>query len=325
MQAIRPRLVVIAETELWPNFLRIGKAYGARIVVVNARVSEKSFRGYRKVQRWLSRVLLDVDLFLAQTEEDQARLTKLGVPRHKVEVAGNLKFDISPPPPPAIVATLRACFTASNAGPILVCGSTVEDEEPLLLRAFENILASHPRAVMILAPRHPERFSAVVAHLEKLGMRFWRRSLWSGEPLAGGVFLVDSIGELGALYSLATIAFVGGSLVPHGGHNIIEPAQYGVPIVVGTHTENFREIVRLFQSRNAIRVVGPAELPLVFMELLSNEAERKALGLRGLETLRSQTGATERTLSAFEKFLSSRTMPPPSAGTDAVARPIHSA
>jgi 3-deoxy-D-manno-octulosonic-acid transferase len=236
----------------------------------------------------------------------------MGVPPHRIEVSGNLKFDVSPPAPPAIAGSLQSSFAAANAGPILVCGSTVEDEESLLVRAFENVLASHPRAVMILAPRHSERFAEVVSYMEKLGTRFWRRSLWGGEPVAGGVFLVDSIGELAALYSLGTLAFVGGSLVPHGGHNIIEPAQYGVPIIVGTHTENFREIVNLFQSRNAVRVVGPAELPLAFMELLSNEVERKALGRRGAEALRAQTGATQRTISALEKFLSPLSMPPPS-------------
>ena len=139
--------------------------------------------------------------------------------------------------------------------------------------------------------------------LEKLGIRFWRRSLWSGDPIAGGVLLIDTIGELAALYSLADVAFVGGSLVPRGGHNIIEPAQHGVPIVVGNHTENFRDIVSLFQSRDAVRVVGPAELPLVLMELISNPAERVELGRRAAETLRAQMGATQRTMQALENLL----------------------
>lgn len=320
MEELRPRLVVIAETELWPNFLRSARESGARVAIVNARLSERSFRGYLRARWWLNEVLANVDLFLTQTEEDRRRLSEIGVPVQRIEVTGNLKFDVSPPSPPAIVGSLQSSFASANAGPILVCGSTVEDEEPLLVRAFENVLASHPRAVMILAPRHPERFAGVVSYMEKLGTRFWRRSLWSGEPIAGGVFLVDSIGELAALYSLGSIAFVGGSLVPHGGHNIIEPAQYGVPIVVGTHTENFREIVNLFQSRNAVRVVGPAELPLAFMELASNDAERMALGRRGAETLRAQTGATQRTISALQRFLSPVAMPPPSvAGEDARA------
>jgi len=223
----------------------------------------------------------------------------------RVQVSGNLKFDVPVPAAPPIVASLRDVFQRSNAGPVLVCGSTVEEEEPLLLRAFENVLASHSRAVMILAPRHPERFSEVARLLEQLGIRFWRRSLWSGDPITGGVLLIDSIGELAALYSLADVAFVGGSLVPRGGHNIIEPAQHGVPIVAGNHTENFRDIVSLFQSHDALRIVSPAELPLVFMELISNEAARRALGQRATETLRSQTGATQRTADALQKLLES--------------------
>ncbi|HLJ41106.1 MAG TPA: hypothetical protein VKT50_06425, partial [Candidatus Acidoferrales bacterium] len=197
----------------------------------------------------------------------------------------------------------RAAFQQANAGPLIVCGSTVEGEEPILLQAFVNILASHPRAVVILAPRHPERFSEVAELLSQLGIRFWKRSLWSGDPIVAGVLLIDSIGELAALYSLADVAFVGGSLVPRGGHNIIEPALHGVPIIVGHHTENFRDIVSLFQSHDAIRVVGPAELPLAFMELISNPPERIALGRRAAETLRAQMGATQRTMQALEKLL----------------------
>ncbi len=271
--------------------------------MVNARISDRSLPGYRRIRGWVRTILSEVDLFLAQTESDRSRLIEIGAAPERVEVTGNLKFDVSPPPPPPIIASLRSAFDRAGAGPILVCGSTVEDEEPLLLRAFENVRASHPRAVMILAPRHPERFAEVTALLEQLGMKFWRRSLWNGEPIAGGVFMVDTIGELAALYSLGTLAFVGGSLVPRGGHNIIEPAQYGVPVIVGTHTENFRDIVGLFQSRNAVRVVGPAELPLAFMELISDDAERIALGKRGQEALLSQKGATQRTLAALERLL----------------------
>ncbi len=161
----------------------------------------------------------------------------------------------------------------------------------------------YPRAVMILAPRHPERFGEVAQLLEQLKIRFWRRSSWNGDAITGGVLLVDSIGELASLYALGDLAFVGGSLVPRGGHNIIEPAQYGVPIIVGNHTENFRDIIGLFHSRDAVRVVSPAELPLVWMGLLSNEKERRALGLRAEETLMTQTGATQRTLDALETLL----------------------
>jgi 3-deoxy-D-manno-octulosonic-acid transferase len=217
-----------------------------------------------------------------------------------LQVTGNLKFDVTLPAPPAIVESLRRSLASENAGPVLVCGSTVEDEEPPLLKAFENLRVAHPRAVLILAPRHPERFDAVAILMRQLEIPFVRRSQWAGQALAGGVLLVDTIGELAALYALADVAFVGGSLVPRGGHNIIEPAQHGVAVVTGNHTENFRDIVALFQSRDAVRVVSLAELPLTLMQLLADDAERLALGRRALETIQSQTGATLRTLESLK-------------------------
>jgi 3-deoxy-D-manno-octulosonic-acid transferase len=305
LRLLQPELIVIAETEFWPNFLRL--AHGcARIAVVNARISDSSWPGYRRFRRLLTGVLQQVDLFLAQTAEDASRLEQIGAPAERINVTGNLKFDVPAPTAPPIVASLRVAFEQASAGPVIVAGSTVEGEEPLLLQAFQNILASHPRAVLILAPRHPERFSEVVELLGQLGIRFWRRSLWGGDAIVGGVLLIDSIGELAALYELADVAFVGGSLVPRGGHNIIEPALHGVPIVVGNHTENFRDIVSVFQSRDAVRVVGPAELPLVLMDLISNQDERTAMSQRAAETLRAQMGATQRTMQALEKLMGSK-------------------
>lgn len=303
LSALRPELIVVAETEFWPNFLRLARQRGSRIAVVNARISDRSWPGYRRFRWILTRVLRQIDLFLAQTEEDARRLRDIGAPAERVQVSGNLKFDVTAPPPPAIVASLRSSFQQTGAGPVIVCGSTVDDEEGLLLRAFENVLASYPRAVMILAPRHPERFAEVTQLLEQMGIRFWRRSLWSGDAIAGGVLLVDTVGELSALYALGDVAFVGGSLVPRGGHNIIEPARHGVAIIVGNHTENFRDMVALFQSQDAVRVVGPAEFPLLLLDLLSNSSERAALGRRAAETLRSQMGATARTVEALARLL----------------------
>ena len=303
LRVLRPRLVVIAETEFWPNFIRLAHASGARVAVVNARISDRSWPRYRRFRGLLRRLLANVDLFLAQTHGDEERLKDIGASPERVRVTGNLKFDIPAPAPPAIVESLRESIATSAAGPMLVCGSTVDGEEPLLLKAFENLLVQHPRAVMILAPRRPERFAVVAALLEQMSIRFRRRSEWQGETLAGGVFLLDTIGELAALYALADIAFVGGSLAPQGGHNIIEPALHGVATVVGNHTENFRDIVSLFQRRDAVRIVGPAELPLVLLELLANDAERIALGKRAAETMRSQIGATARTAGALEELM----------------------
>jgi 3-deoxy-D-manno-octulosonic-acid transferase len=300
LRDLKPELVILAETEFWPNFLRLVHGSGAAIAVVNARVSDRSWPRYRRFGWALRRMLAEIDLFLAQTRPDRERLEALGADPERVHVTGNLKFDVSLPAPPPIVEKLRRALVAEGAGPVLVCGSTVEDEEAPLLKAFENLRVSHPRAVMILAPRHPERFDDVAILVQQMGIALHRRSRWQRETLAGGVFLVDSIGELAALYALAEVAFVGGSLVPRGGHNIIEPAQHGVAIVTGNHIENFRDIVGLFQSRDAVRIVGLAELPLTLMHLLENNGERQALGRRAQETIQSQTGAILRTVEELK-------------------------
>jgi 3-deoxy-D-manno-octulosonic-acid transferase len=303
VRAFRPALVVMAETEFWPNFLRLSKARGAKLAVVNARISDRSLPGYLLFRRWLRPVLQNVDLFLSQTEEDARRLIEIGAVAERVRVSGNLKFDVPPPTETAFVVQLKEALKQTDAGPVLVCGSTMEGEEPLLMRGFENVLASHPRATMLLAPRHPERFDKVANLLQHLGAKYWRRSQWRGEPVSGGVFLLDSIGELASAYSLADVAFVGGSLVNYGGHNILEPALFGVATVIGSSYQNFRDIVTLFQQNQAVRIVGAAELPLVFMELVDSPEQRKALGQRGLATLRQQMGSTERTLRALAELM----------------------
>jgi 3-deoxy-D-manno-octulosonic-acid transferase len=305
--ALRPALIVIAETEFWPNFLRIAQQSGARIAIVNARISDRSLPGYRRWKNSLTKILRGVDLFLAQTPEDARRLVEIGADATRVTVGGNLKYDI-PTPSPLIVDQLRASLAASESTPVLVCGSTVEGvpetEEALLIAAFQNVLAAYPAAAMLLAPRHPERFASVAALLQQSNIKFFKRSQWDGESLSGAILLIDSIGELSSIYALADIAFVGGSLVPRGGHNIIEPAQFGVPILVGPHTENFRDIVDLFLNRDAVRVVSPSDLSSAFLSLLENERARLDLGRRAAETLASQRGATQLTLQKLQELLS---------------------
>jgi len=305
LRALKPELVVLAETEFWPNFLRLVHASGVRLAVVNGRISDRSWPSYQRFRWALRQMLAHIDLFLVQTEEDKSRLQSIGAEPERVHVTGNLKFDVTLPSPPPIVETLRCSLAAEGAGPVLVCGSTVDDEEAPLLKAFENLRVSHPHTVMVLAPRHPERFNSVAALLQQMAIASHRRSGWHGERLAGGVLLLDTIGELAALYALADVAFVGGSLVPRGGHNIIEPAQHGVAIVTGNHTENFRDIVGLFQSRDAVRIVGLAELPLALMQLLDDDEGRLALGRRAKETILSQMGATFRTLEELKALLAS--------------------
>jgi 3-deoxy-D-manno-octulosonic-acid transferase len=304
LQALRPKLLVLAESEFWPNLLRWARLSGAAVAVVNARVSDRSLPGYLRIRKLLRRVMQNVQLFLAQSEEDVRRLIRMGAPAERIHFSGNLKFEVKPPAKPAIAAAFAA-MKREETGPLLVAGSTLEGEEAMLLDMFRQVMAPFPNAVLLLAPRHPERFGAVASLLASSGLRWQRRSQWKEEgPIAGGVFLLDSIGELASLYEFADVAFVGGSLVPRGGHNVLEAAQFGTPILVGPHTENFRDIVEVFRKADALRVIAPQSLTATVLQLLENHDERAALGRRAFEVMRSQRGATERTVSALLELLS---------------------
>jgi 3-deoxy-D-manno-octulosonic-acid transferase len=323
LHALRPRLVILAETEFWPNFLKIAKQSGAKIAVVNARISDRSLPGYRRWRGWMRRVLANVDLFLAQSDEDARRLIEIGAAAERVQVGGNLKFDFNPPQRTPFCDELRARLRQSAAFPVLVCGSTVEGEEFALLGSFQALLREYPNAVMVLAPRHPERFDVVAelakqfdgrsapAHLNLTNLGFWRRSKLAPDAvLRGGVLLLDSIGELAATYSLATMAFVGGSLVPRGGHNILEPAYFGAPILVGPHTENFRDVVHIFERAGAVRIVRAfakdgekGNFGKTLRELLEDSAGRQEMGRRAAEVMRSHSGATARTITALKTLM----------------------
>jgi len=304
--ATRPELVVVAETEFWPNFLRLARESGAKVAVVNARISDRSLPGYQRWRKVLGKILQNVSVFVAQTPEDLRRLAEIGAAADRVVVGGNLKFDFLLPPVPPIVRQLRSSLTDSGAGPILVCGSTVSSEEELLVQVFKRLLVKYPTAVMLLAPRHPERFTEVAGLLQESKLKFWSRTTWDGPSLNGGILLLDSIGELANLYALADVAVVGGSFAPAGGHNILEPAQHGVPIIVGPHTQNFRDIVDLFRSKNAVYVVSPSDLAGVVLRLLADEEERRASGGRARECLESQQGATALTLRTLKTLLRAR-------------------
>jgi 3-deoxy-D-manno-octulosonic-acid transferase len=294
---LRPRLVILAETEFWPNFLRLAKSMGAKVAVVNARISDRSFPRYKTFRRLLRGILRDVDIFLAQSEADRDRLVAIGADPGRVQVSGNLKFDITAPQEGKLTGQLRAVI--SPATPVIVCGSTVEGEEAILLDAFTRMLDTNPQAVIILAPRHPERFAGVVEMVSSRGLPFVQRSTWNGGQIESGVILLDSIGELASVYALATVVFVGGSLVPRGGHNILEAAQFGKPIFVGPHTENFRDIINIFKRENAVHVIDRNTLD--FASLL--DPRWQAMGERALQVFRSQAGATQRTLDALEVLM----------------------
>ena len=306
LKALKPHLLVLAETEFWPNLLHLAGKQGTTLAIVNARISDRSFPRYRRFRWFFGRVLANVDLFLAQTAEDAARLRAIGAATERVQVSGNLKFDIRPSARSSLVTGLRAAI--SKDSPVIVCGSTAEGEEEPLLAAFKAVQQQFPAAVMVLAPRHPERFEKVAAMVSSAassaGFALLRRSSWSPpQPVSRGIFLLDSVGELAAMYELADIAFVGGSLVPTGGHNILEPAQYGAAIVVGPHTFNFREIVSIFEQGDAIRVVTAATLSSQFLALLRQPEDRKGLGRRAKDLFVQHAGATRRTLDALRPLL----------------------
>jgi len=300
-------MLVLAEAEFWPNVLRLTKESGAQIAVVNARISDRSFPRYRRFRGLMRRMLANVDVFLAQSEQDAQRLIEIGAAPERVSTAGNLKFDVKPPTQVEMVPLLRSALTNEAAGPVIVAGSTLAGEEELVLAAFGEVVAKFPKAVLVLAPRHPERFGSVADLVVRSTRPWMRRSEWKpGTPLADKVLLLDSIGELAAIYELAEVAFVGGSLVPTGGHNIVEPARFGRAVIVGPHTQNFREIVEIFQRADAVVVVDNGKLSTSLLQLLNDDAKRDALGARAAEVVRQNAGATDRTIEALEKLIANQ-------------------
>jgi 3-deoxy-D-manno-octulosonic-acid transferase len=302
LNALKPQLIVIAETEFWPNLLHLARKRQTAVAIVNARISDRSFPRYKRFKWFFGRVLSEVDLFLAQTADDAQRLREIGAPTERVRVSGNLKFDIRPNAQLELITGLRAAI--GKDAPVIVCGSTAEGEEEPLLAAFKAVQQQFPAAVMVLAPRHPERFEKVAALIASQGFSLQCRSQWQpAQLIRNGIFLLDSVGELAAIYELADIAFVGGSLVPTGGHNILEPAQYGAAILVGPHTFNFREIVTLFEQAGAVKTVTAETLPAQFLLLLGKPEDRRRMGSAAKDLFAKHAGATRRTLEALAPFL----------------------
>jgi 3-deoxy-D-manno-octulosonic-acid transferase len=304
MRALRPSLVVLLETEFWPNFLAACRAGGVPVAVVNARISDRSWPRYRRLGVLWEKILGAITLALAQSEEDASRLVAIGVPRERVSTAGNLKFDVRTASQAALTSALAAHLPAG--APLLVAGSTLEGEEELLLSAWPRIVAEFPAVRMVLAPRHPERFAAVAALLGRSGFWWAQRSQWVQSPRdlpAGGVFLLDSIGELASVYSLASVAFVGGSLVAAGGHNPLEPAQFGVPIVMGPHYGNFRGIVGTLRAEEAIEIVAAEDLAHGLVALFADPERALSIGERSRAVFEREAGATERAVAALVALL----------------------
>ncbi|MGH9616064.1 MAG: 3-deoxy-D-manno-octulosonic acid transferase, partial [Acidobacteriaceae bacterium] len=309
LRAVRPRAIVLVESELWPRVLVEAARAGVPVIVVNGRISNRSLPRYRALRRLWRPLLRKLSLVLAQSEEDRDRFIELGVSPESVRAIGNLKYDVRAAEESAVTIELRKQLPPDAR--VVVAGSTLEGEERMLLDAFRELLPEFPGLTMVLAPRHPERFRAVERSIADSGFPFIRRSDWMRQPQPippGSIFLLDTVGELASVYSLATVAFVGGSLVPAGGHNPLEPAQFAVPVVMGPFTENFRGMVAALLEQEAIRVTPPERLRSTLRELLAS-ADAKQMGGRARHVFEEQAGASDISFTAMAKILAENRAP----------------
>jgi 3-deoxy-D-manno-octulosonic-acid transferase len=312
LKLVNPKLFVMVETEIWPNLLRECRRSGVRTLVVNGRISSRSFHRYRLIRPFFRRVLADIDRFCVQGEETAQRFVALGADPRRIVTTGSLKFDSLDPasrPGRGRERVLRF-FRMSPSRPVLVAGSTTRGEEEIVIRAFNRVrtTAAGSGAMLVLAARHPERFAEVERLCRQEGLSTVRRTELpvDAEPRADAVVL-DTIGELAQLYQIATVVFVGGSLVAAGGHNILEPAIHGKPIVVGPHMHNFKEITDAFlASGAAIQVRTDRELEQTIVTLMSDPVRRARLGAAARALVDASRGATEKTLVVIGELLPRR-------------------
>lgn len=332
-RAVQPGVIVVLETEIWPNLLRRARKTGVPVVFVNGRLSDKSFRGFSRAVRasggllgnFLRRILNDATLYIVQSHHDASRLMALGAASDRVLVSGNMKYDMAAPAPNAFVTCLQDELKRSRRGPVIVAGSVIAGEEPPVLEAFAAIRQKWPQALLILAPRKPERFAAAYDLVTQSGWQAIRRSELSFDGISAGslanaalstgltgsaasVLLLDTIGELASVYSLADVVFVGGSLQPgSGGHNPLEPAAFAKPPVFGCSMDNFRDIAAaLLESGAAIRVDSAADLAAAWAELLENAPRRVQMGFAAREIVERNRGATAATLDRLAAVIDAR-------------------
>jgi len=315
-RAVRPGVIVILETEIWPNLVRHARKTGVPVIFVNGRLSERSFRGFSRAVKmsggllggFLRRILNDVALYLVQSRQDAARLMALGAPADRVIVTGSMKYDTALSGPNAFVDWLQAELKRSHRGPVVVAGSVIAGEEMPVLEAFRSIQQKWPQALLILAPRKPERFAAAGEIVAQAGWHAIRRSGISLDgPLPGilgnaanadqSVLLLDTLGELASVYAIADAVFIGGSLVPVGGHNPLEPAAFAKVPLFGPSMDNFREVAEiLLEAGAAIQVDSAAQLSAAWSDLLENVSRRGQMGLAAREIVERNRGATAATL-----------------------------
>ena len=328
LKAVNPAVVLVLETELWPNFLRECKARGIPVALVNGRISRTSFARYRRIKFFLRRVLEGVTLAVMQSERDAERIRGLGMSTESVFTAGNLKFESGSHRDQNTEVQTR--FGLQADVPLVLAASTHAPEEKIVLESFKKLreLPELQSVRLMIAPRKPERFNEVAEVIQASGLS-WARRTDGPKPddADAAVVLLDTIGELPSIYSLATVVFVGGSIVDRGGHNVLEPAAHGVAVVTGAHTHNFHAIVALLNEANAIVQLPPVEgaeavakLTEVFERLLADAEWREGLGARAKQIINENQGAAERTMKLIAPLFS---IPPSGSSTSDALLPVN--
>ncbi len=296
---LKPKIFITIETELWPVLFRKLKKAGSHIVLVNGRISPESFKGYKRLKFFMKRLLSLVDFLYMQGNGDAERIIAIGAKPEKVKVMGNLKFDAEFHKPHEFAEWMNRLD-----GQVLVAGSTHKGEEEIILDSYETIKKSIDNLKLILAPRHPERFNEAERILKERKIDYIKRSQISDDgPQITGVILLDTIGELPQIFSKASVTFIGGSLLPFGGHNILEPAYWGKPIIFGPHMENFPIAKKFLKDEAALMVKNSAEVAAAIEDLLKNTEKAKQMGLKAKAIINSNTGAVERAVGLVRSFL----------------------
>ena len=305
LNLVRPKLFIMMETEIWPNLLNECRRRGVKTAVVNGRLSPRSFSRYRMVRGFMRRVLDHVDRFLVQSEESARRFIDLGADPARVVVTGSLKFDSLDLSQARSRDRVLRYFRVPSSRPVIIAGSTMKGEESAVLRAFRRVRAASPATLLVLAPRHPERFGEVEQLVRAEGWKTARRTdlAIDSEPRVD-VVVLDTIGELASVYQVGTVVFVGGSLVATGGHNVLEPAVFGKPIVFGPHMHNFAEIADAFVSNGAgVQLAGEQQLEEVLLSLMSDPVRRARLGAAARALVEANRGAKEKSVTVLADLL----------------------
>jgi len=306
LRALRPALVVIAETEIWPNLYAEVKRTRAGLAIVNGRISDRAFHRYRRLRAFFSPVLALADSILVQSDPMRDRFTAIGAPADRLHVTGNLKFDFDPRPSPLV--------DRLPAGPVWIAASTMPpataddpDEDDAVIAAFRELRNTHRDLRWILAPRKPERFDSAAKKLDAAGLKYLRRSALADGKLDFQILLLDTIGELAGLFAAADVVFMGGTLVHRGGHNLLEPAAFGKPVIAGPHLENFQAIADEFRKAGAyVEIPNPTALAAAIARLLDHKEEAGAIGSRALACAQAQRGATSRAVDEVARLYRSR-------------------